>query len=143
MSSSAIAISGLVNPGITPADGTIALIAIDSNRNLKVAGSLTSTPITSSTSSAASQQTIGTTATQILASNSSRKKYSLQNCGTTIIKILFGAGTPTQSNYHIALPACGSANDGSSPTYIDTMWIGAIQAISSAAGGLLQVLELT
>jgi hypothetical protein len=66
----------------------------------------------------------------------------LQNVGTTRIYIAFGA-TPTTSNYHVALPAGGSQNDGSSLVYVDTLWIGDVQAISSAAGGLLQVTEFS
>lgn len=67
----------------------------------------------------------------------------LQNVGTTRIWILFGAGTPSSSNYHLSLPAGGNANDGSSPPYIDTMWIGQVQAISSAAGGSVNAFENT
>lgn len=134
---------GIVNPGDTPPNGDLAIAALDSSRRLKVAGSFSSTPVTAATSTAASQLTVGTTAGQVLAANSNRLKYILQNCGTTVIKIILGAGTPTQSNYHFSLAPCGTANDGSSQSIIDTMWIGAIQAISSAAGGLLQVTELT
>jgi hypothetical protein len=66
----------------------------------------------------------------------------LQNVGTTRIYVAFGA-TPTTSNYHFALPAGGSQNDGSSPVYLDTLWLGDVQAISSAAGGLLQITEFS
>jgi hypothetical protein len=87
------------------------------------------------------QNTIGTTAEQILGANPSRQKFILQNVGTTVIKIAYGTTTPTQSNYHIALPACGSENDGSSFLYEETQWLDEVQAISSGAGGLLQVAE--
>lgn len=142
-SSTGTPLMGAVNPVDTPPNGDLAIVALDSSRRLKVAGSFSSTPVTASTSSAALQQTIGTTAGQVLASNALRLKVTLQNCGTTVIKILLGSGTPTQSNYHFALPPGGTTNDGSSPLFSDTMWIGAIQAVSSAAGGLLQVTELT
>lgn len=124
-------------------DGTnMQPLLVDGSGNLKVAGSLTVTPVTSTTASSPSQQTIGTSAGQVLAANSGRKRLMLQNVGTTVIKIAYGA-VPTSSNYHFSLPAGGSANDGSSPIWQDTMWLGAIQAISSGAGGLLQVTELT
>jgi hypothetical protein len=126
--------------------GQLFIASGDASRNVNVniaAGSITVAPVTSNTASAASQQTIGTTAGQVLAANSARKRLILQNCGTTVIKIVLGAGTPTQSNYHFALPPGGTTNDGSSPVYNDIMWTGAVQAISSAAGGLLQVAELT
>lgn len=112
-------------------------------RQLLVAANVTVTPVTSNAASAAAQTTVGTTAAQMLAGNAGRKRLALQNQGTTVIKIVLGAGTPTQSVYHFSLPAAGSTNDGSSPIYLDTMWTGAVQAISSAAGGLLQVTELT
>ena len=88
---------GVVNPGDTPGNGLVAVAALDSSRNLKVniaAGSITVAPVTSNTSSAAAQQTIGTTAGQVLAANAARKRLMLQNCGTTVIKIVLGAGTP-------------------------------------------------
>lgn len=125
-------------------DGTnMKPLKVDGSGNLLIAGSLTVAAVTSTTASAASQQTIGTAAVTALAANASRKRVMLQNCGTTVIKIVLGAGTPTQNDYHFDLPACGSANDGSSPIWRDEMWLGVIKAISSASGGLLQVTELT
>ncbi len=136
-------IMGVVNPVDTPTDGTLDIAALDSSRRLKVAGSFSATPVTSNTASAAAQTTVGTTAGQVLAANSNRKRMIFQNVGTTVIKLVLGAGTPTQTAFHRALPAGGTADDGSSPVYSDDMWTGAVQAISSAAGGLLVVTELT
>jgi hypothetical protein len=130
--------AGAKTPG-----GNMAALNLDGSGNLLIAGSLSVGSVTSNTASAAAQTAVGTTAGQVLAANAGRKRVMLQNAGTTVIKIVLGAGTPTQSAYHLALPACGSANDGSNPPYQDIMWTGAIQAISSAAGGLLQVTELT
>lgn len=110
---------------------------------LNVAGSLTVTPTTSTTASSPSQQSVGVAASTVLAANSSRKRLMLQNCGTSVIYIALGGTNPTTSNYHFALAACGVANDGSGQIYQDTMWLGAVRAISSASGGLLQVTELT
>lgn len=110
---------------------------------LNVAGSITVTPTTSSTATAPSQTSVTTAAQTVLASNASRKRFMLQNCGQTIIYVSLGGTNPTSSNYHFALPACGADNDGSSPQYQDTMWTGAVRVIGSASGGLLQVVELT
>jgi hypothetical protein len=110
---------------------------------LNVAGSLTVTPTTSSTATAPSQLSVTTSAQTVLASNASRKRFTLQNCGQTVIYVAFGGTNPTSSNYHFALPACGADNDGSSPQYQDVMWTGAVRVIGSASGGLLQVVELT
>jgi hypothetical protein len=136
-------IMGVITPSDSPASGDLAVVALDGSRRMQVAGSFTATPPTSNTVSSAGPQTIGTSSTQALAANSSRKRLILQNVGTTKIWILFGAGAASSSNYHIALPAGGTSNDGSSPIYSDTLWTGAIQAISSAAGGSLQAEEFT
>lgn len=117
--------------GIVPVSGAVT-----------VSGSVTTTPVTSSTATSPAVNTVDGTAETVLAANSSRKRFMLQNVGTTKIYIAFGA-TPTTSNYHLALPAGGSQNDGSSPVYTDEMWTGNVQAISSAAGGLLQITEMT
>lgn len=137
---------GVVNPVDTPPNGDLAIAALDSSRRLQIAGSFSSTPATSNTITAAAQTVIGTTAAQILAANGSRKGFLVQNLGTTVIKIVLGAGTPTQTVYHYSLPACGNANDGSSPLWngpVGLIWTGAVQAISSASGGLVSVSELT
>lgn len=132
---------GVVNPSDTPSDGDLVVVAVDNQRRLKVVGSFSSTPVQSNTSTVAAQVAQGTTAAEILAANASRVRFMVQNVGTTVIKLILGAGTPTQTAFHVALPAGGADNDGSSPVYIDTLWIGAVQAISSASGGLLVVTE--
>ena len=129
--------------GALGTNGDMEPFSLDASGNLLVAGTLTVTPEESSTVSAAGPTTLGTTSAQLLAANALRKKLILQNVGTTKIWILFGAGTASAVNYHIALPAGGTANDGSCPVYIDEMWQGAIQAISSAAGGSVQAMEFT
>lgn len=123
--------------------GNFVPLLFDASGKLLIAGSLSVGAVTSNTITNAAQTTIGTTAAQILAANASRKRVRIQNHGTTVIKLVLGAGTPTQTIYHIALRANGVAEDGSSPIFVDDMWIGAIQAISSAAGGLISVSELT
>ena len=115
-------------------------------RTLAVAGSFSSTPPVSSTSSAPAQKTVGTVAGDILASNASRKACAVQNTGTTVIYLALGH-TASATAYFIALPAGGTANDGSSPRWDGTvsgvLWQGSINAISSAAGGTCVVMELT
>lgn len=129
--------------GAEDTNGKLAPLNLDSGGNLKISGNLTVTPPASNTVSAAGPAAIGTSSAQLLAANAARKRLILQNVGTTKIFILFGAGTASAVNYHIALPAGGNANDGSSPMYIDSVWTGAIQAISSGAGGEVQAMEFT
>ena len=136
-------IMGVVDPIDTPAAGDLVVVATDNKRNLKVSGTFSATPVTSATVNSPGPTTVGTISTTLLAANATRVKVILQNVGTTKIFILFGAGVASDTNYHIALPAGGTANDGSSPLYVDVTWIGAIQAISSAAGGSVQAVEFT
>lgn len=110
---------------------------------LNVAGSVTVSQPTSSTATAPGQVSVGAAASTVLAANASRKRLMLQNCGVTVLYIAFGGTNPTTSDYHFALPACGANNDGSSAVYMDALWTGAVRAVGSAAGGLLQVVELT
>lgn len=84
---------------------------------------------------AAAQTSIGATAGEALAASSDGKGFWIQNTGTTVIKVVLGTGTPTQTVYHVALAACTAADDGKGGSYIDDQWIGAVQIISSAAGG--------
>jgi hypothetical protein len=127
-----------------PTSGELLIVeTTPGTRTLAVNAAVTVTPVQSSTISAAGPVTVGTSPVTLLALNALRKRLILQNVGTTKIFILFGAGTPSSSNYHIALPAGGTTNDGSSPVYIDTMWTGQVQAIGSAAGGSVQAAENT
>lgn len=112
-------------------------------RKLLVSASVTSSPVTASTVNIPAIQTITTGSNSVLSSNASRLKLTLQNIGTTTLYILFGAGMPSATVFHLALPPGGSAKDGFSAPYIDIMWIGAVQAASSAAGGSLMVGEFT
>ena len=115
-------------------------------RSLSVAGTLAVTPLTSSTASAAAQTTLGTSAATLLAANAARVGMIIQNTGTTRIFLTLGTGTPTATVHHVELPACGTANDGSSPAWYGPpglLWLGAIKGISSANGGTLVVTELT
>lgn len=93
--------------------------------------------------SSAAQTAIGTTAGQILAANSNRKGLIIQNTGTTILKLVFGSGIPTQTVYHWALSACTAADDGKGGGWSDDSWVGAVQAISSGAGGTCAVTEIS
>jgi hypothetical protein len=95
------------------------------------------------TASTAAQTSIGTTAGQVLAANDNRKGLIIQNTGTSVIKLLLGSGTPTQTVYHLALMACSSADNGSGGSLLDDAWTGAVQAISSAAGGTAVITEIT
>ncbi len=96
----------------------------------------------SETCSAPSVVVVGTSAVVLLAENFQRKRCVLQNVGTTRIYLAFGA-VPTGDAFHVALPAGGTSGDGSSPPWVDELWTGQIQAISSAAGGEVAVAEFT
>lgn len=98
---------------------------------------------TSQTASAPAQTAQSTTAAQVLAANARRRQVIVQNTGTTVIKLVLGTGTPTQTAYTVALGACAAANDGTGGAFVSDIWRGAIQAISSAAGGTLVVTEVT
>jgi hypothetical protein len=99
------------------------------------AGSIVVAPVTSTTASSPGPTSVGTSSATALAANSNRKRLTIQNTGTTVLYVLFGAGSASSSNYHIILPAGGTVNDGSSHPYIDEMWQGAVQWASSASGG--------
>ena len=98
---------------------------------------------TSQTVSAPAQTAQSTTAAQVLASNARRRQVIVQNTGTTVIKLVLGTGTPTQTAYTVALGACAAANDGTGGVFVSDVWRGAVQAISNAAGGTLVVTEIT
>lgn len=85
----------------------------------------------------------GTTAAVVLPSNIIRKGFTVQNTGTTVIKLSFGSVSPTQTAYHVALSACSVADNGLGGFYSDDTFIGAVHAISSDPGGTLVVLEMS
>ena len=89
------------------------------------------------------QTGIGTTAAQLIGANPKRKGIIVQNTGTTVLKLVFGATTPTQTVYHVALAACTGADDGLGGSYFEASWVGAVQVISSGAGGTCVVTEIT
>ncbi len=134
---------GVVNHSDTVADGKEAMVALDGQRRMKVAGTLTTTPPTSATATTPTQTTVGTTAVVVYVANANRVSVTLQNNGLGRMYIACGAFDPTSSNYSFSLPACGSINDGSSPMIRLTEWKGEIRAINSAAGGLLNPQEFT
>jgi hypothetical protein len=79
----------------------------------------------------------------LLYKNAKRKGFSIQNTGTTIIKLSFGATMPTQTVYHVALKPCTVADDGNGAYYVDDCWIGPVNGISSAGGGTCVITEFT
>jgi hypothetical protein len=107
---------------------------------------ITTTTANSTTANAPAQQAVGTSSVAILATNATRKKFMIVNTGLTTLYLGF-AQTPTISAYHVALASCAnSANDGSGGAYgVDggDIWGGAVNAISSAAGGTVCVTEFT
>lgn len=100
-------------------------------------------PLSSVTASAPAQVVVGTTPIQLLPANPNRKRFTLQNTGLTRHRIVLGTIAPTQTAYHFGLRECGTPDDDSSPLYVDDMWKGAVQVISSAAGGTIVMTEFT
>ena len=129
--------------GYDPTSGEL-LIAqlLPGTRVLEVATS----PPTSTTASVPTRQTVGSTSGSILAANGARKGCSVQNVGTVPVLLGFGQ-VPTATAYHLALPAGGSSNDGSSQPWDGTvsgvLWQGAVNAITAAGGGAVVVTEWT
>lgn len=87
------------------------------------------------------QTSQGVAAATIVAANPKRKGLIVQNTGTTIIKLSFGANDPTATVYHVALAACTAGDDGTGGIYTDDSWVGEVRAISSGAGGTCVVTE--
>jgi hypothetical protein len=100
------------------------------------------TSTTATTLTGTNPQTIGTSSSAVVNATPSRKEITITNTGTTVIFLGLGQ-TPTNTSYHVALAGCTVANDGTGSTYTSDIWKGAINAISSAGGGLLNVAELT
>jgi hypothetical protein len=140
---------GAVNPSDTPANGVLAIVALDSARNMKVniaAGSITVTPPSATTIPNTGLSAIATASVQLLAANSSRVRMILQNVGTTNIYVLedaTGSGSASATNFTYILRAGGSSKDGSSPIILDTVWKGRVVVCGSASGGLVNWTEET
>lgn len=96
----------------------------------------------SSTSSSPLQQAVGTSSVNLLSANAARREVIVVNTGTTVLYLGLGQ-TPTNTAYHVALKACGSANDGTGGVYISDLFSGQINAIGSAVSGTVVVCELT
>lgn len=90
----------------------------------------------------AAQGSISTTAAQAVARRTARREVIIQNTGTTVLKLVLGTGTPTQTVYHVVLKAGTAADDGTGGVFISDTWIGAIQIISSASGGTYVLTEV-
>jgi hypothetical protein len=86
------------------------------------------------------QTSVGVVAAVVLVSNQKRKGFMVQNTGTTILKLAFGA-TPTQTVYHVSLKGGTVADDGTGSVYVDDVWVGDVSAVSSVAGGTCVITE--
>jgi hypothetical protein len=88
--------------------------------------------------STTNQVVVGTAAVELLVSDAARRRALIQNTGTTVIYIGYGAD-PTTTVYYIALAPGVSADDGRGGVLIEEMYNGSIRAISSASGGTVVV----
>ena len=94
-------------------------------------------------SSTPAQTAISDTASIVLGANASRKSFTIQNTGTTILKFVLGTSVPTQTVYHVVLKAAGVADNGTGGEWTEQGWVGTVYGISSAAGGTCVILERT
>ena len=121
----------------TNADGDYSPISVNSQ------GAIFVEQANATVASTPTQIAQDTTADIVIASNADRRGFSVQNTGTTVIKLAFGSTDPTQTAYHVALKACAEADDGTGGYYADDQWSGDVRAISSGASGTLVALEIT
>lgn len=86
----------------------------------------------SSVSSPVLSVVVGSSAVILLFANPNRKELFIVNRGTSIIYIGLGSN-PTSTQYHLALPACSSADDGTGGVFISDIWQGDVYGICGAA----------
>lgn len=84
-----------------------------------------------------------TTPTLILQANPSRLEVLIQNTSTDVIFLILTQNKGSLTNFHIALAASSSANDGTGGIWISDLWKGPIYALSSTGAGTLAVTEMT
>jgi hypothetical protein len=81
---------------------------------------------------------IGLTYITILQANPKRQRIFIQNNGGTGLYLVLGSaatfGASSSALYHIKIPT--------GTTYIDEMWVGRVDIVSDAPGGLVSAFEL-
>lgn len=102
----------------------------------------------SSTSTSAARTVVTTSVVvQLLAANTSRKQFLVQNADILPIHLVFGAGNPSVAIHHVTLKACTNANDGTGGSFISDLWKGAVRAIAQqvvlVTSGAVVVTEFT
>lgn len=93
---------------------------------------LVSTSPTQASSGVNSQATVGVASSVILAANTLRKQYIIQNLGTTAIYLGFGSAAVVATGFQ--LPPNG--------IIADDVFIGEIQAISTVAAQDVRIVEM-
>jgi hypothetical protein len=91
-----------------------------------------STATTPSNVAVNSAAVVGVATSQILAANGSRKQVTIQNLGTVAVYISYGTPATLATGYQI--PSGGS--------YIENVYTGAINAISSLAAQDVRIVEI-
>jgi hypothetical protein len=84
-----------------------------------------------------------TAATPILQANPNRLECNIQNTSTDVVYLILTQNKGSLTNYHIALAACASANDGTGGNWTSDLWKGPIFALSSGGAGTAAVYEMT
>lgn len=105
-------------------------------------GYLATTLKSSTLNGVPSEVNVGTGSSQLLALNNNRKRFIVQNVGTTKIYLLLGTGTASTSLYSVVLPGGTAANDGTGGSYIDELWQGPVEVVSSGTGGNVALTEI-
>lgn len=145
------AVAGGIRPlivGAKSSGGTYKTLNSDSSGNLITSsgGVGSSTAETVSCNAGVSPCTVGTTATTLLAANTSRKDCIIQNVNATDFyckRATSGSSAASTTNMDFMLKAASAANKGDGGSYqcagAGNVWTGAINCTGSAAAGTLNV----
>jgi subtilisin family serine protease len=112
------------------------------NDKVDVSGSFVTMDIANASTSSAPAQIVTGAAAIILAANPSRRSFTIQNTGLTVVKIVLGTVNPTTSAYHFALSGGSIADDGKGAFFVDDQWGGEVRAFSDSPSSIV-VMELT
>lgn len=123
--------------GAIDSGGLMAGLNLDASGNLKVSGSLTTTPPASATATLSSVTAAATTTT-VLASNASRLGFTLYNDSDSAVFVKLGATASASSFFKKMLPY-----ESLTTRDLGVNYTGRIDAIWDSATGNMRVTELT
>ena len=124
--------SSVSNRTVTGSDGLVSDVVVLGDKDGNPGGNAApSGPTNSTTKSVASS----TASTNLLAANTSRKRYSVFNESTAIMYLLENGGAASATNYSTQVAAQGY--------YVTTEWRGTVNAAWATANGNARVTEYT